>query len=1010
MIRSLMIVAIAASALLALPAVALAEDPPDAPETVYSSGFESADAALTLGKTDPAASAYWGPITQSKRSGSYGLYCSAQPANYWSTYAAGTRGQGFVDLPILRDYYDSWFEYYYIIPTRGAADTNSFGMGWYGEDDPGDWDLYNYFGTTGSWTRRVEEMSDPSNSPGISRQATTLVYVFNDKTEGGAQTPREGQGATIDDVTVTGYMFGPARSLTADAGSSSVPVSWQVPWRSREATSTEERSVKYRIWRRMLSPAAGSWSEMTTSGGQSGTTITDNMPPSGVHLEYRVHVWEDGGSGYSEATTIIVDQPPAVTDDAQASYTTPATITIDAVDTVDGVGMIQYVLDGAATQTVAADSTGVNVSSDGAHVLTYWAADTGGVTSDQVVRNFTIDTSGGDKTPPVVTDDAPSYSTNDPTSVTITAVDPGSGVSQLWYQVDGGTTQTVTAASASPSVAGEGEHTLTYYAEDNVGNVSTPAQNTFRIDTIVPNVGAAQSPDGSNDYHVTTPAQVTITASDAGSGVASVWYRVNSGGWSSTSMDTVVVDVSTEGENTVQYYAKDAAGNQASTKSETVYVDMTTPDVQDDVSPNPYGNRADIDIDVRDACPDGFTLYWDLDGGTTQTVPSGEAAPNWGDWHETVSTTALGMHTLTYYAEDAAGNRTAVFSEPFEVVQASSTSTRLADNDRFSTAVKIAREGFDADGNTSNGTDWDGITDVIIASGEDRAAADPLSASGLAWAEDAPLFLVSSSMTPHQVKVAVKEIASQAPGTVTVHIVGGTVSVPQARYNDLKSYVGGAGSLTYTRVAGNDRYTTAEEISKRVRAAYRAQNSGAEPPVVLIANGADSTKFFDALALSPIAAQNGYPILPVSASSVPAATERALRAIDPNTVVIGGGPNTVGSSVKNRIKAITGTTPQQWYGNDRYSTATRIATNAVNYSWLTDQTVGVAAKLPDALTGGSMVGRKQGVLLVTDGNNLSSAPRSWMSSHSGSILKCYVFGGVKSMTPNVKNQIDALLP
>ena len=64
---------------------------------------------------------------------------------------------------------------------------------------------------------------------------------------------------------------------------------------------------------------------------------------------------------------------------------------------------------------------------------------------------------------------------------------------------------------------------------------------------------------------------------------------------------------------------------------------------------------------------------------------------------------------------------------------------------------------------------------------------------------------------------------------------------------------------------------------------------------------------------------------------------------------------------------------------------------------------------PDALTGGSMVGRKNGVLLVTDGTKLSAAPRSWISSHRTKIYECYVFGGVKSMTPTVKNQIDSVL-
>jgi hypothetical protein len=56
-----------------------------------------------------------------------------------------------------------------------------------------------------------------------------------------------------------------------------------------------------------------------------------------------------------------------------------------------------------------------------------------------------------------------------------------------------------------------------------------------------------------------------------------------------------------------------------------------------------------------------------------------------------------------------------------------------------------------------------------------------------------------------------------------------------------------------------------------------------------------------------------------------------------------------------------------------------------------------------------MVGKKNGVLLVTDGSKLSSAPKSWISSHRTKIYECFVFGGVKSMTPAVKSQIDSAL-
>ena len=123
--------------------------------------------------------------------------------------------------------------------------------------------------------------------------------------------------------------------------------------------------------------------------------------------------------------------------------------------------------------------------------------------------------------------------------------------------------------------------------------------------------------------------------------------------------------------------------------------------------------------------------------------------------------------------------------------------------------------------------------------------------------------------------------------------------------------------------------------------------------------------------------------MPVSATSVPGASESVLREFKPTTVIIGGGPNTVTSSVKSRLKSITGKNAEQWYGNDRYSTASVIAGKAVDTKhWLSADAVGVAAKLPDALTGGSMVGRKNGVLLVSASDARSLRRRVPGSRHT----------------------------
>jgi putative cell wall-binding protein len=320
--------------------------------------------------------------------------------------------------------------------------------------------------------------------------------------------------------------------------------------------------------------------------------------------------------------------------------------------------------------------------------------------------------------------------------------------------------------------------------------------------------------------------------------------------------------------------------------------------------------------------------------------------------------------------------------------------TRLAGRDRYATAVRIAREGWGG-----RGSDWAGVTHVVIASGDDRAAADPLAAAGLCGVYDAPLLLVSAEFTPNDVKSVVAEMVADNPGTaIEVHLVGGPVSVPDARYDDIANAVGADRLAKDRLLSTGDRYDLAAQIALEME-----RVGGATPETVLIANGADDTKFFDALALSPIAAAKGYPILLVSETSVPRASNVVLEEFEPATVIVGGGPATVSEQVRTTLGA------SRWSGGDRYATATSIATNAMNSGMLTAAYPGVAAKLPDALAGGAMVGRVGSPLVITDGEALTSVTGSWLTGNTGAIQECYVLGGEKSLTPAAKSQIEARL-
>ena len=107
---------------------------------------------------------------------------------------------------------------------------------------------------------------------------------------------------------------------------------------------------------------------------------------------------------------------------------------------------------------------------------------------------------------------------------------------------------------APVQLAGDGEHTVTYRATDESGNVSDPASVAVRIDQVAPvTVSEVVAPSSG-----TATAQVRLTATDATSGVATTMVRVDDGAWQPV---TGPVSLPSRGAHRVAWFSTDVAGN-----------------------------------------------------------------------------------------------------------------------------------------------------------------------------------------------------------------------------------------------------------------------------------------------------------------------------------------------------------------------------------------------------------------------------------------------------------------
>lgn len=316
---------------------------------------------------------------------------------------------------------------------------------------------------------------------------------------------------------------------------------------------------------------------------------------------------------------------------------------------------------------------------------------------------------------------------------------------------------------------------------------------------------------------------------------------------------------------------------------------------------------------------------------------------------------------------------------------------RVYDADRFGTATAIVEQQY---------PDFEGIQTLVIASGDDRAAADPLSAASLCWAFDAPMLLTSARGIPESTMDALEAI-EEVNGGIEVLVVGGPVSVPESQLDAIED-IFGEGSTH--RLPYGDRFETARQVALITHEV--ALQRGEDPGFAMIANGSDPSKFFDALSASAVSASTGAPILLSTASVIPSATLMALDEVSPQNVYLIGGK----ASVPNLMLTVEADElVTRIWGPDRYSTSTAVAQAALDRGWLSIANVGVAAKVPDALVGGVSMGMQDGPLLVTSSSSLPAPTYSFIDKYDQMIGQVTVFGGPKSVTGAVTTSIDKAL-
>ena len=169
-------------------------------------------------------------------------------------------------------------------------------------------------------------------------------------------------------------------------------------------------------------------------------------------------------------------------------------------------------------------------------------------------------------------------------SIVLEAIDDASGVSKTFYQIDQGNTYTYSKPIRLSGLS-EGEHTITYFATDNLENKEEKTSYSFFIDKSAPSViseliGNTFFANGREYYSGRT--KLKFVAMDNKSGVKEISYSINNG-------DFITYEapfyLSEAGALNIQVKTVDNVNNEMSKEEFSdnekmrAYVDLSGPDL-----------------------------------------------------------------------------------------------------------------------------------------------------------------------------------------------------------------------------------------------------------------------------------------------------------------------------------------------------------------------------------------------------------------------------------------------
>ncbi|MFW6019651.1 MAG: OmpL47-type beta-barrel domain-containing protein [Bacteroidales bacterium] len=265
-------------------------------------------------------------------------------------------------------------------------------------------------------------------------------------------------------------------------------------------------------------------------------------------------------------------------------------------------------------------------------------------------------------------------------NVKLTSKDAVSGVENIWQSVN---KENYKEYNDEINMDSEGDFTLSYYANDMVGNAEEPERKEFVVDLTAPESDHSTSQPKLNDI-LSPKAKISLSSSDELSGVKITRYGFDGAANKGYTNDISLGQLS-DGEHTLKYYSTDNVDNDETENTYEFYLDRTPPEISSEIvgdihkGKNTYiSSRTKIKLKAEDNKAGVKEIRYSIDEQSYNTYDNTFKMPD-----------KTGRHSVKYYAEDKVTNRNKA-----KYLNVPSSGPLYMDNRKPSTSISYGQPQF----------------------------------------------------------------------------------------------------------------------------------------------------------------------------------------------------------------------------------------------------------------------------------------------------------------------------